>query len=280
MINNNKDYNKIYDEESKYIEKEYNFYDFDDALLQYRPCEINNLVNKLLDIKKVLKLTSSDQNTELIIDYSYSEIIFKNYKNIKGSSISQSNIGNLQIRLLKYDKAIYHLALSLQDNNIQKFLKQNLSDEFDGSGSLINKIHNSFITKKIKEKNNILIKKQQNNKNNTISQKIIGILIHTRYCRLIYAYFKFFKGMKKFQKSSKQDINGQFMNTNFHSINYYHKIIIQYIYLSFLKNDLIKIGESILDYIEFLINFKFKTSKDKKYILKIKYKDISPYKEK
>ena len=278
--NNNNDYNKIYDEESSYIEKEYNFYDFDDSLLQYRPYEIDKLVNKLLDIKKVLNLTSSDQNLERIIDYSYSENIFKNYKNIKGSSLSQSNIGNLQIRLLKYDKAIYHLALSLQDDKIQKFLKQNLSDEFDGNNSLINKIHNSFITKKIKEKNNILIKKQQNNKNNTISQKIIGILIHTRYCRLIYAYFKFFKVMKKLKNSKSQDINGQFMNTNFHSINYYHKIIIQYIYLCFLKNDLIKIGESILDYIEFLINFKFKTSKEKKHILKIRYKDISTYKEK
>ena len=100
MINNN-DYNKIYDEEGSYIENEYNFYDFDDSLLQYRPYEIDNLVNKLLDIKKVLNLTSSDQNLERIIDYSYSENIFKNYKNIKGSSLSQSNIGNLQIRLLK-----------------------------------------------------------------------------------------------------------------------------------------------------------------------------------
>ena len=35
----------------------------------------------------------------------------------------------------------------------------------------------------------------------------------------------------------------------------------QYIYLSFIKNDLVKIGESILDYIEFLLKFKFKTSK-------------------
>ena len=38
------------------------------------------------------------------------------------------------------------------------------------------------------------------------------------------------------------------MNTNFHTINYYHKIIIQYIYLSYVKNDLVKIEESILDY--------------------------------
>ena len=70
------------------------------------------------------------------------------------------------------------------------------------------------------------------------------------------------------------------MNTYFHSIDYYHKIIIQYIYLSYLKNDLIKIGESILDYIEFLIKFRFKTSSEKKYILNIKYKEIQKYREK
>ena len=57
------------------------------------------------------------------------------------------------------------------------------------------------------------------------------------------------------------------MNTNFHTINYYHKIIIQYIYLSYVKNDLVKIEESILDYIEFLIKFKYKTSPDNTYLL-------------
>ena len=57
---------------------------------------------------------------------------------------------------------------------------------------------------------------------------------------------------------------GQFMNTYYHTIDFYHKIIIQYIYLSYVKNDMIKIGESILDYIEFLIKFKLKTSPEKK----------------
>ena len=70
------------------------------------------------------------------------------------------------------------------------------------------------------------------------------------------------------------------MHTNFHTINYYHKIIIQYVYLCFVSNDLVKIGESILDYIEFLIKFKLKTSKENRYILNINNRDIPEIKEK
>ena len=39
-INPDYDFNQKYDEESDYIKKEYNFYDFDEQLLQYRPLEI------------------------------------------------------------------------------------------------------------------------------------------------------------------------------------------------------------------------------------------------
>ena len=59
------------------------------------------------------------------------------------------------------------------------------------------------------------------------------------------------------------------MNTSFHTINYFNKILIQYIYLSYAKNDLIIIVESILDYIEFLIKFKYKTSPKNKNLLNI-----------
>ena len=274
-INPYDDFNEKYEEESNYIEKEINFYDFDEQLLQYRPLEIENLVKLLIDLKGALILTSSDRQVEQIIDYSYSEKIFRSFKNKEGAVICQSNIGNLQSQLLKFDKAIYHLALSLQDNKLKKFLNRNLSDEFDESDSLLNKISNLFNKQKKKEKNNILAEKQLNNSNEHFSQKIIGILINTRYCRLIYAYYMFFKNMQKLQlqKSNDDIINGQFMNTLFHTINYYHKILIQFIYLSYVKGDLVKIGESILDYIEFLIKFKFKTSSDEKYFLKIKYKD-------
>ena len=59
------------------------------------------------------------------------------------------------------------------------------------------------------------------------------------------------------------------MNSTFHTIDYYHKILIQYIFLSYVKNDFIKIGESINDYIEFLIKFKFKLSEEEKDVLEM-----------
>ena len=280
IINRNEDYNKKYDEKSEYIERELNFYDFNDEYLQYRPLEIEKLVKSLINLKSALILTSSDQPLEQIINYSFTENIFRNFKNKEGTSICQSNIGNLQIQLLKFDKVIYHLALSLQDNELKKFLDRTLSDQLDESDHLLNRISNSFNKIKGNIKNNILMNKQQNNKKENFSQKIIGIFINTRYGRLIYSYYKFFKGMKKLKKLNEDKIKGQFMNTYFHDINYYHKIIIQYIYLSYLKNDLIKIGESILDYLEFLIAFKFKTSENNNYFLNTKYKNHSKYHKK
>ena len=277
IINPNIDYNKQYDSESDYIEKEINFYDFDEELLQYRPLEIDRLVKVLLDLKGALLLTSADHQVEEIINYSYSEEIFRNFKNKEGTTICQSNIGNLQSQLLKFDKAIYHLALSLQDDKLKRFLSRTLSDELDESDTLLHKISLSYNKDKDKEKINILAEKQQNSSRDNFSQKIIGILINSRYCKLINVYFQFFSFMRK---SNIELLNGQFMNTNFHTINYYHKIIIQYIYLSYVKNDLVKIGESILDYIEFLIKFKFKTTSDNKYFLNIHNRERPECKDK
>jgi len=277
IINPKIDYNKKYDEESEYIEKENNFYDFDEELLQYRPLEIDRLVKVLLDLKGALLLTSTDHEAEEIINYSHSEEIFRNFKNKEGSSICQSNIGNLLSQLLKFDKAIYHLALSLQDCKLKRFLSRTLSDELDESDTLLHKIYSSYNRDKDKEKSNILAEKQQNSTKDTFSQKVIGILINSRYSKLINVYFKFFSFIKK---SNIDMLSGQFMNTNYHTINYYHKIIIQYIYLSYVKNDLVKIGESILDYIEFLIEFKFKTSSENKYLLNIYNRDRPECKDK
>ena len=272
--------NKKYDEESEYIEKEFNFNDFDEQLLKYRPLEIDNLVNSLIDLKNAVIFTSRDRQLEQIIKYSQSEDIFRNYKNKKGEIICQSNLGNLQSQLLKYDKAIYHLAISLQDNQLKRFLNKNLSDELDESDILLRVISNSFNISKIEEKNNILMEKQKNNSNEYFSQTFIGILINTRYVKLIHAYYMFFKTFKKLQKSKVGNVNGLFMNTSFHTINYYHKILIQFIYLSYFKNDLIKIGESILDYIEFLIKFKLKTISNDEDFLDIQNKDKSEYQSK
>jgi len=115
-------YDKQYDLEGDKIEKELNFYDFDEELLQYRPVEVDRLVRSLLNLKSALLLTSSQQDLEQIIGYSNSEHVFSNFKNKEGSRMCQSNIGNLESQLAKYDKAIYHLALSLQNIELKKFL--------------------------------------------------------------------------------------------------------------------------------------------------------------
>ena len=64
--------------------------------------------------------------------------------------------------------------------------------------------------------------------------------------------------MLKKSDNLELDLSGLFLHKYYHTINYYHKILIQYIFLCYASNDLIKIGESILDYIEFLIKFRLK----------------------
>ena len=279
LINPKLNYDKQYDLENDIIEKELNFYDFDEELLLYRPIEIDNLVQSLLNLKSALILTSSDHEVENIIDYSNSEYVFDNFKNKEGSRICQSNIGNLQSQLLKYDKAIYHLALSLENIELKKYLNMNLSDEIDESDSLLHRIEMNY-NKKSKEKEmNKLARRQQNSNHKNFSQKIIGILINSRYNKLIHIYFKFFGFIQK-SNYNYEKLSGYFMHTDFHTINYYHKILIQYVYLCYVSNDLVKIGESILDYIEFLLKFKLKTSKENKYILNIRNKDFPEVKEK
>ena len=280
LQDSSKDYDKEIEEETNNIEKEYKFFDFDEQLLQYRSIETEQLVKSLMDLKYALILTSEDREVEQIIDYSYSENIFNNFKINEGSVICKSNIGNLLEQLYQFDKAIYHLALSLQDNKLKKFINRGLTDEFDGNDYILYKIYNFFNKENKKKKSNILVEKQLGTSKDYFSHKVIGILINTRYCRLIHAYYMFFKNLLKLQKSNDGKIDGQFMNTDFHTINYYHKILIQYIYLSFEKKDLVKIGESILDYIEFLIKFKFKTSPNKAKFLKINNRTRPEYRKK
>ena len=55
----------------------------------------------------------------------------------------------------------------------------------------------SFHQKIFKNNNNILIEKQQNDSKNNFSHKMIGVLINSRYNKLIYVYYKFFSLMQK-----------------------------------------------------------------------------------
>ena len=81
LINPKINYDKQYDIDGDILEQELNFYDFDEELLQYRPIEIDRLVQSLLNLKSALILISSDHDVENIIDYSNSQYIFSNFKN-------------------------------------------------------------------------------------------------------------------------------------------------------------------------------------------------------
>jgi len=172
LINLKIDYDKKYDEESEFIEKESSFYNFDENLLQYRPLEIDHLIKSLIQLKGASTLTSSDQTIKKIIDYSYSEDIFRNFKNKEGEIICQSNIGNLQSQLFEYDKAIYHMAIALQDNKLKKFLGRNLYDELDESDNLLNKISLSFNPNRNNNRINQLAGKQYNNFKDNFPRKL------------------------------------------------------------------------------------------------------------
>ena len=267
-VNRTLNFDKKIDEDNDYIEQEMNFYNFDENLLQNRPLEIDQLIKALLDLKDALIVSSTEQKFENIINYLHSSDVFNNFKNQEAMDICQSNTGNLQSQLHKYDKAIYHLALSLQDKKLKKFLNKNLIDELDEGDFLLDMISSSFSTSNKNKKNKIndLVQKQANNTSINFPHKIIANLINSRYNKLIFSYFNFFSLIQKYNNAA---IEGNFMNTSFHTINYYNKVLIQYIYLSYVKNDLIKIGESILNYIEFLMKFKLKTSPDNIYLLNI-----------
>ena len=206
-LNQELNYYHKFKEENDYIEMEYNFYDFNQELLQNRPLEIDFLINDLMNLKGALYLTYNDQNADQIINYSNSEEIFRYFNNKERTALCQSNIGNLQSQLFKYDKAIYHLTISLKDNRLKKFLDKDLSDEFDENDTLLNNISLSFNKNKVKRKNNKLIEKQLYNSKNNYSMKIIGILINSRYNKLIKVYYKFFSLI---MKQNEKALNGLF----------------------------------------------------------------------
>lgn len=252
-------------------------FEFNEELLEYRPKEINSLVKVLLDLKKVLLLTSNSEennNKEMIIDFSKSEHIFEDVKIQEGERICQSNIGNLSSSNRNYDLAIYHLALSLQDTQLSKYFSKAIIDELDTKGTVLRLLERSFNKNTLMKDNQSTQQTKQNCTLNHISklpQKEINKLINKRYNKLIYIYYRFFALLSKSHRKA-QDLEGLYLHTKYHSVYYFQKILVQYVHLCHSSNDLIKIGEAILEYIHFLI--KFKLNHRDSYIFNESYKDV------
>lgn len=87
---------------------------------EQQPEEVNSLLTKLISLKKLIKNTVINYNTQNILDLIFAREEFKNSQNDSGVLFCDSNIGNLSLKTEKYDKAIYHLSLSLLENDYNK----------------------------------------------------------------------------------------------------------------------------------------------------------------
>ena len=78
------------------------------------------MLTKLISLKKLIKNTVINYDTQNILDLIFAREEFKNSSNDSGVLFCDSNIGNLSLKAEKYDKAIYHLSLSLSENENNK----------------------------------------------------------------------------------------------------------------------------------------------------------------
>ncbi len=122
---------------------------------------------------------------------------------------------------------------------LKRFLGNTLSDELDMNDYLLHFINNKYNKNSSQELSNQLVKKQQTSLHTSFSQRVLSNIINNRYNKLIHFYYKFFFILQKNDK--KYEELCLFMHKSFHTINYYHKVIIQYIYLCYASNDLIRI---------------------------------------
>ena len=76
---------------------------------------------------------------------------------------------------------------------------------------LLNTLYDFLNKETDKAKNNKLLEKQLNKSRDSLSQKIIGILINSRYNKLIHVYFRFFSLI---QKLNDKVLDGLFINKN------------------------------------------------------------------
>ena len=87
---------------------------------EIRSAEMNELFEVLLQLKNVLSFTTNSSNASdnlCFLNYLHAKYTFSQVNNIRGKTICDSNVGNLSIRLEKYDKAVFHLIESLPEEN-------------------------------------------------------------------------------------------------------------------------------------------------------------------
>ena len=248
--------------------------DNEEDYINIKSKDIQDLFCKMINVKNSLDIVNSDEQNDIkkLSDILFASEIFNEIKNESAKNICLSNIGNILLKLKKYDIAILHLIESDTYNEINDEHKGEYRDNdfnnlfFSRSGFKIKK-------KKKKNKKSSILKRSINDSDlskEQIGQKIIEEnkpLIENRYPKLIYCYKQFFKSLKKLKKIKSQEITNNkideyemFISKEYHMLAKFKEYIEKYVKICQIEGNYIKSNtryiQALLEKIEFMIKYE------------------------
>ena len=268
--NKNSEEYDLFDEEKDIFLSNYKESDSDteneEDYINIKSKDIQDLFCKMINVKNSLDIVNSDEQNDVtkLSEILFASEIFKEIKNESAKNICLSNIGNILLKLKKYDIAILHLIES--DTFLDEENKKNYKDR-DHSNSYKSK------KKKRKNKKNSLIKRASiiNDVNQEeIDQKTIEEnkpLIESRYPKLIYCYKQFFKSLRKLKKINSQEIINNklddyelFISKEYHMLKNFKEYIEKFVNICQIEGNFLKSNTryimALMEKIEFIIKYE------------------------
>lgn len=275
----------------------------EDEVSILRSRQLDELFDLMFKLKFVMGFTTEQtdevKNDNQMLNYIFSRTTFKDVKNIKGQNLCDSNIGNLCLQMMKYDKSIFHLSKSINEysliisllNDINKYyssikeiktvcsrLNSDIPDEY----VKIKKIELNFLIKgnKLDDRFPKILKAYKNYFEFVILYMLISKKINREmnlYNKLghekqdlILSYFTlnpystYYKIKQSLSSNNNQTIENLlifekdiFCSTGQINLIQYENYILQFLTYSYLVNKFKQAILCLLEYIEFLLNFKF-----------------------
>jgi hypothetical protein len=246
-----------YDSDSDDEDERNKAYEQEEDFIETRSQDLELLFSTLIKLKMSLNYSKDTQLTTengRILNYVFAKYTFNEVKIHKARYICDSNIGNLAIKCKKYDKAIFHLTESLKDPQILK----KLTKAHPSNIQLINKrtiksSHTKSGLNPIMEKNQAIVDALKKN------------FLDSRYPKLIYAYKKYYSNMRKILKN-KTDMGLLLSTDNFtlyekHSLENFENVLIDFLNMSKQVEEPKKKAEALIEYTEFILKNKIKSTK-------------------
>lgn len=243
--------------------------DDEEDYINIKSKDIQDLFCKMINVKNSLDIVNSDDQNDVkkLSDILFASEIFKEIKNESAKNICLSNIGNILLKLKKYDIAILHL---IESDTYSEMDDENKKDYGEND---YNNITLSRKKKKKKSKKNSIMKRNiiDNDLNKEqIGQKIIEEnkpLIESRYPKLIHCYKQFFKSLKKLKKIKSEEITNNkieeyelFISKEYHMLSKFKEYIEKFVNICQLEGNYLKSNtryiQALMEKIEFMIKYE------------------------